>query len=131
MRNYISYFSGVIEFVDNAPPFDVFFSEFVAAEDEDAFNAAAQFIFDTNHDHFAWTTVRVTAQKMYFRMDKESVLWVLNGMTKNGDVRGFTPTIPDASAAYRGQFDRTNAALIPNLTKFFVAESPRRLKRPV
>ncbi len=125
MRNYICYFSGLVEFIDGD---QVYFGRFVAAEDEEAFKIAAQVIFDREHDHFAWTVMRLTAQKMYFRMDKESVLWVLNGMTKNGDVLGEI----DPSPAEKGQFGRTSLPeLIPNLTDFFVAESPRDLRGAV
>src|SRR6266581_1046175 len=112
MRNYICYFAGLVEFIDGD---QVYFGRFIAA----------QVIFDREHDHFAWTVMRLTAQKMYFRMDKESVLWVLNGMTKNGDVLGEI----DPSPAEKGQFGRTSLPeLIPNLTDFFVAESPRDLR---
>lgn len=126
MRNYICYWSGKMEIIRSDGTVD--YSEFIAAENKKAFEIAAQFAYDQHSQFFPLDTMRLEGQKMYFRMDKASVLWVLNGCTKNGDVQG-TGSLP--APAYRGQFDRQNPDFTPYLELFFVADSPRRFRRAV
>lgn len=123
MRNYIKYYSGKVGIYYG----DVEqYSEFVAANDKEEFDIAAEFIFQSKQTLFPNSQMRNTAFPMYFRMDKESILFVLNGLTKNGDVQG-TGSLP--APAYRGQFDRENVDFGDKLQRFFLAKSPRRLKK--
>lgn len=125
MRNYISYYAGLVDLLvfGNAQ-----YTWFVAAKNKEDFLNWSDWLIESRRDQYPTATKGIRgAQKMWFRMDKEAVLFVINGLTEKGLPYG-TGSLP--APAQKAQF-APDVTKWPDLGKIFVAKSPRRLKRPV